>query len=133
MYFSPQGEKIPKELLRLSASNSYPSAGKHIPTAPDTCLCSQVRTSHQRKRKAIYTRFKCSDKIRFVTMQCSALQGNHGEHTVRRYYTTGKRFACGRKSDGFRFLPAKKRIYKINRSYSCPKRNKQKRPTSCGF
>ena len=39
-------EKSTKRLIEASASNSHPSAGKHIPTAPNSCLLS-LRSASQ--------------------------------------------------------------------------------------
>ena len=76
MYFSPQGEKIPKELLRLPPQTPILLLGSTYTRLEGVAVLAKLAQATGINWKAIYTLLKRSAKINRTTMQCSALQGN---------------------------------------------------------
>ena len=76
MYFSPQGEKIPKESLRLPPQTPIHLLESTYTRLEGVAVLAGLAQATSINREAIYTLLKCSAKINRITMQCFALQGN---------------------------------------------------------
>ena len=91
MYFSPQGEKIPKELLRLRLKLPCFCWKARTHGSKGVAVLAELAQATSINREAIYTLLKRSAKINCITMQCSALQGNAVRRDLCRWEACARR------------------------------------------